>query len=863
MKNLRSRVLCFLVPVLCLIVLTESRAQQSPIQDPNTSRVRALDRETPPVVLGANSIIVGDGYLVAGELWETVRPPNSAGPNETGQNKRYMMIVGCGQGGDAWREPTTHWPGGWFWTNNWRNGGRMFIGAYDNDPTFNPATVGGVANPNHVAAAGPNYSLAFYSNKLPGADPTPTTYPHTSARDYAKQARWVDPVTGNDETASPGSIKRHMMVFEFGFPTTIGVDVKVKARQYTMNWQNMNDFIVYELTLTNTGVVDINGDGTPEKTNHRIQGLAVGLWQLPGIAVGVGTNGARSSSGNWFGAGRNYGYVGDNDPKTGAPTAAYVVYPGVNPNNILADGTVPAGKRDMGINAYSLRNYTDVWNAYQWLAVKRGANGRVADADKTTAFGSHPVGTGSQKGWYTSTVDADKFFGDLLNPKNFFMNATATWRADRGRENDPTRDNLGPNPNYFTSGTGEDITTWVPKASPSRPDGDRKFAGFAKFPPLEGGWTSGFSDHEDFNGEFFTGVGPFSMEVNETITVILVEAAGYRLQGIQGALRAADFAWQNGWNVFSQLPNTPDLKVENTAAGSAIIRWTESAAADGFKIWKASQFKKLRYQDLGMRIIDRYQEQKTVGADVTNLLQPINPNFDATAYIATEQGYQPDGWGTYDLVAVIPRSEASKYADNSVAGFQYAYEDKSTILGFRYWYYVAAYKNGTFAGPGGTSTDQIETSNFTRNGRDGFWKGTYPFAIVNTDFPAATNVEGLRRIGAVFTVRSPASSVTQLNAGAIKVGVRPNPYKRAAYFDNRQDFADHKVAFYNLPATCRITIVDVTGQLIDQIRISNAPDGVYFWNMFSKDGIEVASGLYVYLVEWENGSTRGYFSILR
>lgn len=858
MKTERLRVLAFGFSLLTVMWLAESRAQNASSREPDTERIRALDKETPPVVLGANDITVGDGYLTAGEFWETIRPPNSAGPNETGQNKRYIAILGCGKGGAAWREPTQQWPGGWFWTNMWRSGVRGFIGVYDNDATFNPATIGGVANPNYVASAGPNYSLAFYSNKLPGADPG--SAPHSLARDYVKKERWVDPATGQDETGSPGSIKRAMMVFEYGIPTTIGVDMKWRSRQYTTNWANMNDFIVHEITLTNTGVVDINGDGTPEKINHKIQGLAMGFWGLPGLAVRIGISGTRSS--NDFGAGRIYGYVGDNDPKTGVPTAAYIVFPGVNPNNILPDGTVAAGagKRDMGLNAYGLKNYTDVWDGFQWLAVKQGPDGRSSAPDKLTVFGSHGVGTGAQRGNYTSTVDADKFFGDLLNPRNFFLNATATWRKEWGRANDPTQTNPGPNPNYFASGTGEDITTWVSGAK-NRPDGDRKFAGFAKFPPYEDTFKSGFTDQEDFNGELFTGIGPFSLDVNETITIIFVEVGGYRLQGVQGALRAAEYAWQNNWNVFAQLPNTPDVKVENTQTGSVLVRWTDSPTADGYKIWKASQFKKLKYKDLGIRLLDRYQEQKALGEDVTKLLQPTNPNFDAVQLTASEEGYQPDGWGTYDLVAVFPKGQAP--ANTSVPGFQYAFEDKTAILGFRSWYYVAAYKNGTFTGPGGSSTDQIETSNFTRNGRDGFWKGAYPFATLDANFPVASNLEGLRRIGAAFTVRPPVASVTELNTGSVKVGVRPNPYKRAAYFDNRQDFADHKIAFYNLPSTAKITIVDVTGQLIDQIRINSAPDGLYFWNMFSKDGIEVASGLYLYLIEWDGGSTRGYFSILR
>ena len=89
------------------------------------------------------------------------------------------------------------------------------------------------------------------------------------------------------------------------------------------------------------------------------------------------------------------------------------------------------------------------------------------------------------------------------------------------------------------------------------------------------------------------------------------------------------------------------------------------------------------------------------------------------------------------------------------------------------------------------------------------------------------------------------------------VGVRPNPYKRAALHDNFSNVYDHKLLFYNLPPQCKITILDVAGQIIDEINFaSNDPSlGSVFWDMFSKDGIEVASGVYIYVVE-SHGRTR-------
>ncbi|MEX1140564.1 MAG: hypothetical protein WEF53_14575, partial [Bacteroidota bacterium] len=178
---------------------------------------------------------------------------------------------------------------------------------------------------------------------------------------------------------------------------------------------------------------------------------------------------------------------------------------------------------------------------------------------------------------------------------------------------------------------------------------------------------------------------------------------------------------------------------------------------------------------------------------------------------------------------------------------------------FSYWYYVSAYYTGTFDGPDGPTT-QIETHYTNRNGSDGLWKRTYPFATTNANFP--TSAAGKQGIGAVHIV----SSALAAAGDVANVGVRPNPYKRAALHDNFSNVYDHKLLFYNLPPECTITILDVAGQIIDVINFASADpnNGSVFWDMFSKDGIEVASGLYIYAVESPTGGQKiGHFAILR
>lgn len=100
--------------------------------------------------------------------------------------------------------------------------------------------------------------------------------------------------------------------------------------------------------------------------------------------------------------------------------------------------------------------------------------------------------------------------------------------------------------------------------------------------------------------------------------------------------------------------------------------------------------------------------------------------------------------------------------DRSETGYTYSYLDEKAILGFKYWYYVAAYTKelpGIDLGPtyAGLNccpvTSTIETSNLNRNGASGLWMDTYPFADLNPFYPKTA--EGLKAIGAgVGTIHS-------------------------------------------------------------------------------------------------------------
>lgn len=823
----------------------------------------------------ANSVVgyPGAGVLQGGDLWESLLPEafgpfySEAGTAPTLGSRQFIRF---GNFDRAWTTPNSHWPSAFPWTMYWSH--YMHVMEFNPDTTFNPITIGGASNPSFYAnSADPgktysNYAMVAYGPKLNGAsDPN---------RKYSIESYWIGGPNG----------PRQQVVYEASWPTNLGLDVKVRARSFQgPNWNNLNDFVILEISFKNTGFLDMNMDGVAEKTNNNIKALALNMAGEIFMSISSFLGGARSESIIATSYTRMGGYIGDNDPD-GNPWAFNAYYPGAN------TPTPTSGNFDMGFNAPTKKMYTDTWNGWVWLDVKQG--GLPADRSKSTVsqptmlniFGTHPVGVGPERGWYLSGSSGGGLAASFNNPRQMHTVSVGTFYSDGGKTQSIANLTRSPNPNFFASGTTGDITSFVSKpiGSRQRPNGDRKllseesgasaFAqtpfedgkadGSTDYPNGWGKWTKGYNQNHDFNGDLYSGLGPVSLNAGEEVTVVMALVGGYRLEGIQKAVRAARWAYTNDYNV-PALPPLPDMRVSNTLSKSVLVEWDNRAESDpgfaGYKIWKSSNFIKKKWLDEGLRLADRYQEQMAVGESKNQYKKPVNPKFDAFVAVNTSAlkgEYQPDTWGTWELVKVIPKASLPATGPSL---YRYSYEDKDVVLGFSYWYYVSAYKEGTFTGPGGETTNRIETHYTNRNGSNGLWQFTYPYAANNANFPK--DVAGLKNIGAVQTVFSALAPVGDVSG----VGVRPNPYKRGALHDNFANVYDHKLLFYNLPPQAKITILDVSGQLVNVINFSSSDPnkGSIFWDMFSKDGIEVASGVYIYVVESPTAQKVGHFSILR
>jgi len=133
-----------------------------------------------------------------------------------------------------------------------------------------------------------------------------------------------------------------------------------------------------------------------------------------------------------------------------------------------------------------------------------------------------------------------------------------------------------------------------------------------------------------------------------------------------------------------------------------------------------------------------------------------------------------------------------------------------------------------------------------------------------------------------FSTEKPSVDPSTVKAELDQVRVVPNPYLGSAAWDIGR--ATRKLAFVNLPPVCEIDIYNVAGEhvrTIDHkgvrslgIRVTPGAGrgftytretrGVHEWEMINKDQLEVASGLYIYVVTTPEGyQTTGKFAIIR
>jgi len=166
---------------------------------------------------------------------------------------------------------------------------------------------------------------------------------------------------------------------------------------------------------------------------------------------------------------------------------------------------------------------------------------------------------------------------------------------------------------------------------------------------------------------------------------------------------------------------------------------------------------------------------------------------------------------------------------------RYRFVDKRVLDGFDYHYVVTAVAQRTVVVSGTPRTDLLES-------------------------PFRAEFSGIVR------PRFEAGSPTMSGDG--KVWVVPNPFKARAPWERQPvpgDAFTRHVDFFGLPrAKSRIRIYTLAGDLVQTLDHDGSNgDGEQPWNLISRNGQDIESGVYLFTVEWPGGHQVGRFVIIR
>ncbi|RMF62935.1 MAG: hypothetical protein D6743_11405, partial [Calditrichaeota bacterium] len=144
------------------------------------------------------------------------------------------------------------------------------------------------------------------------------------------------------------------------------------------------------------------------------------------------------------------------------------------------------------------------------------------------------------------------------------------------------------------------------------------------------------------------------------------------------------------------------------------------------------------------------------------------------------------------------------------------------------------------------------------------------YAVVSFD-------RGAPSIGLETLASSPLINMTRVMASPLplstldrKIWVEPNPYIQRSGFEGNEVQNDvvaelnREIHFVNLPARCTIRIFTVDGDLVQTLVHDDASSSREKWDLLSKNTRPIASGIYLFAVETEDGDRQvGRFVIIK
>ncbi len=118
-----------------------------------------------------------------------------------------------------------------------------------------------------------------------------------------------------------------------------------------------------------------------------------------------------------------------------------------------------------------------------------------------------------------------------------------------------------------------------------------------------------------------------------------------------------------------------------------------------------------------------------------------------------------------------------------------------------------------------------------------------------------------------YTTQAPSYDRQAAASGLDAIKVVPNPYVASATWEPtpiKGNRGARKIQFTHMPPTATVRIYTIRGELVQTLD-HDAPlwDGTLDWNLKSKEGLDVAYGVYIYHVESQAGEKIGKFALIK
>jgi len=120
----------------------------------------------------------------------------------------------------------------------------------------------------------------------------------------------------------------------------------------------------------------------------------------------------------------------------------------------------------------------------------------------------------------------------------------------------------------------------------------------------------------------------------------------------------------------------------------------------------------------------------------------------------------------------------------------------------------------------------------------------------------------------LYNYSTSAAAIDQDQIDLSRIKVYPNPYLGANTQEPANPYSsgrgERRITFIHLPDQCTIRIYSIRGELVDTVTHFTAiDDGSENWDLRSKDGLDVAYGIYLYHVDSPYGERVGKFALVK